>query len=75
MKITKKFYVGANKVFNTHDYGPLTGETWAKKTEAEAIEHAKQILEEKPDQDFAFVVKVIKVIRRKRVPLVVETIK
>ncbi len=74
-KITKKFYVGANKVFDTHAYGELCGKTWAKKTEAEAIEHAKEILEKNPRQEFAFVVKVIKIVKRDRPPYKVEVVK
>ena len=49
-KITKKFYVGANKVFIPNTWGELVGKTWAKETLDEAIAHAKRILEEKPEQ-------------------------
>lgn len=71
-RITKKFYVGANKVFIPSSFN---GQTWAKRTESEAIEHAKQLLEASPNQEFAFIVKVIKVVKRDRPPYKVEVVK
>lgn len=71
-KAMKKFYVGTNKVFIP---GAYSEKTWAKNTLGEAIAHARQILDEKPDQEFAFVVKVVAVIKRKNQPIIVEMIK
>ncbi len=74
MKITKRFYVGANKVFDTKEFGEMCGKSWAKSTLEEAINHAKKILEDKPEQEYAFVVQIIRVVRRKQQPLVVEKV-
>jgi hypothetical protein len=64
-----KFYVGSQKATQP-DY---KGETWAKMTEKEAIEHATQIV--KRTGEAQFIVKIIKVVRRKPQPIVVEAVK
>lgn len=84
--ISKKFYVGSHKVFKTQFLGGRNT-TWAKSSLAEAIEHAKEILNAStrgqedmahrgtaPEQDYAFVVQIVKVVRRQRVPVVVEDV-
>lgn len=53
--VTNKFYVGARQAI---------GNGWAKRTEADAILHAQQILSENPDQKFCTIVKVIKIVKR-----------
>lgn len=60
----KKYYVGAERL--------TLG--WSKATLAEAIAHAKQILNENTDREEATIVQVVRVVRRQRVPLVVEKI-
>jgi uncharacterized protein with NRDE domain len=56
VKIENKYYVGANKALRSG---------WAKATEAEAIEHAREILARSDIEDEAIIVKVIKVVRRR----------
>lgn len=67
---SKKFYVGSNKVFGNTD----NGRSWAKKTETEALSHARRVMEEHPDQEYCFIVKIVKVIRRQKQPLLVEKV-
>jgi hypothetical protein len=63
---THRFYVGSPVAYkNARD--------WAKKSLAEAVEHAKQRVEETGEEQF--IVKVIKVVRRKAPPVVVEDVK
>ena len=60
----RRFYVGSNRM----------SPNWAKATLKEAVEHAKQILEKSPQLDETFVVQIVRVVRRKQVPLVVEKV-
>jgi hypothetical protein len=64
----KKFYVGKPEVVEGTNYN-----SWGRQTLPEAIEHAKKLVQEsgKP----AYIVKVIKVVRKKEQPLVIENLK
>jgi DNA-directed RNA polymerase subunit M/transcription elongation factor TFIIS len=68
MKIPNKYYVAADQIADGDR------RNWTKATEAEAVEHARQLLEENPNRQRCFVVKIIKVIRRAKQPVVVETV-
>jgi hypothetical protein len=59
-----RFYVGSKRALQNG---------WAKYTEKEAIDHAKMLLEQTHEEQF--VVKIIKRVRRKSQPIVVETVK
>lgn len=62
---TKKFYVGNR---NT-----CSGQTdWAYHTEAEAIDHARRLVESSGQEQY--IVKIVKVVKRKPQPIVVETV-
>ena len=61
-----KYYVGSNSVFN--------GRNWGHPTENLAIKHAQKLMEDN-DQDEIFIVKIVKVIRRKVAPVEIITIK
>lgn len=68
VKKVKRFYIGKPEVIEGRD-----SSHWAKDTLPEAIEHAKQRAEETGEPQY--VVKVIKVVRRKSQPIVVEDVK
>lgn len=65
MRIDKKFYVGSDRM-SPH---------WPKKTLEQAISHAKEILSNDPTKDSVNIVKIIKVVRRRELPLFVEDVK
>lgn len=60
-----RFYVGSPQT--------LRGAGWGKPTLAEAVEHAKQLLESTGEEQF--VVQIVRVVRKKEQPVVVETVK
>lgn len=60
----KKFYVGGRNTV------PFSG--WVKDSLEEAIDHAKKLVESTGEEQY--VVKVIRVVRRKPQPIVVETV-
>lgn len=64
------FYVAHPKIVND-----LTSKepSWAKPTLADAIEHGKEIMEQE-DRDVVLIVKVIRVLRRKKPPILVEKV-
>ena len=66
--VKKKFYVGKPEVVEGID--PLR---WGKDSLKEAIAHATKIIES-GQRDEAYVVKVVRVVRRKPQPIVVETV-
>jgi len=70
-----KFYVGTNSVLDVK-YREGEHKTWGHPTEHEAIEHAHKILERNPEQEYCFIVEIVKVVRRKPVelPIIVEDI-
>lgn len=60
-----KFYVGSNSVMN---------KDWGHPTLNKAIEHAKELME-KQNSDEIFIVKIVKVVRRKETPIEVIDVK
>lgn len=58
---------------NTRGYGENTGR-WTRKDLKGAVEHAEQILEANPTQDHVVIVKMVRIVRRKKAPLVVEVL-
>lgn len=48
---------------------------WTRPTLKAAIAHAEQILEANPTQDHVAIVQIVRTVRRKKAPLVVETVK
>jgi hypothetical protein len=68
VKKVKRFYIGKPEVIEGRD-----SSHWAKDTLPKAIEHAKQRAEETGEPQY--VVKVIKVVRRKSQPIIVEDVK
>ena len=77
VKINNKFYVAAERVTTAKEQAlnPIAYKQWPKKTLAEAIKHAEEILNESSLKDHVAIVKIIRVVRRKEVPIVVETVK
>lgn len=73
----KRFYVGSMKAIVPQGFN---GRSWAKATLQDAVEHAKQILNSSSTgnvhhgNDFAFVVKIVKVVRRAPQPVVVQDV-
>lgn len=68
MKVERKYYVAHPRMKSpTND--------WAHATEEEAIEHAKSLLEADPHTEFQFIVKIIRVVRKQRTPITVESVK
>ena len=67
MKVERKFYV-------SHPRMKDPANSWAHATEAQAIEHAKQLLEADPHVEFQFIVKIIKVVKKQRTPISVEAV-
>ncbi len=65
--IKNKFYVAAQRV-------TAAGDTWSKPTLAKALEHARELLDKNSSLDYCAVVKIIRVVRRKPVETVVETV-
>lgn len=70
-----KFYVGTNNVLD-NKFREGTYKTWGHSTLDEALEHANNILKQAPQQEYCFIVEIIKVVRRKPVelPIVVEDV-
>lgn len=66
MKVERKFYCGAKDILVNN---------WAKKTEAEAVEHAKDILDSDELRDKVIIVKIIGVVKRESRPTKYEKVK
>jgi hypothetical protein len=77
MKINNKFYVSADRVITNAEQ--MTGKrfpgTWTHKTLAEAIKHAEELLEQDPACECKAIVQIIRVVRRKKAPVIVEMVK
>lgn len=68
MKLSKKYYVAADRVTSY-------GSDWAHETLQEAIEHARSLLEGDPHgTDTKYVVQIIRCVKRKKMPTVVEKV-
>ena len=68
MKIKNKFYVSSPRMHANN----TAHQTWGKPTLSEAIDHAKEVLEENPDHEYEYVVQIVRVIRRQKMPVIVE---
>lgn len=81
-KIRNKFYVAHPKVHTNFEQATDNESTviarpqrWTRKTLKDAVAHAEAILEANPQQDEACVVQIIRRVRRKKQPLIVETVR
>jgi hypothetical protein len=68
MKIVKKFYVAADRVTSY-------GADWCHPTLEGAIKHAEKLLEQEPGTKAKYIVKIIKVVKRRNMPVIVEDVK
>ena len=68
MNKTKKFYVASDTMSND-----IRG--WRKETLEAAVEHAQSILERNPIQEECLIVRVVAVVKRRKLPVLVEKIK
>ena len=89
MKVRNRFYVAAAKVTTEreqsqdnvttpdvwHDGAKNYAGNWTCKTLKGAIAHAEKLLAENPGQDHAAIVQIIRVVRRKHAPVVVEVVR
>ena len=67
-----KFYVGARHIAESIEVED--NHEWTKATVEEAVEHARETMEE-DNLDMAIVVQIIRVLKRKSNPIVVEKVK
>ena len=82
-KIKNKFYVGHPKVSSdfeqANDNPPASSLMptirWTRKTLADAVAHAGQILEANPGQDHCVVVQIVRIVRRKKAPVITEVVR
>lgn len=65
MKLKKKFYVGS-RTMKDQENG------WGHTTLNGALEHAKQLAQEQEEDQI--VVQIVRVVRRQKVPLIVEKV-
>lgn len=61
-----RFYVGSKKAI---------ADAWGHKTLAEATTHAGALIDEKTNDDELFIVKIVRVVRRRKTPVTVEDVK
>lgn len=88
-KVRNRFYVAAPSVTTASEQdqdnipknvalavssGDRSGK-WTRKTVADAIAHAEKILEVNPTQDHVAISQIVKIVRRKRAPIVVENVR
>jgi hypothetical protein len=70
MNINKKYYCGGKDILMT--------DSWRHSTEAEAIKHAEELLDENddyPERDHVVIVKIIGIVKRKKTPITYEKVK
>lgn len=67
MKLKCRFYVGSRSILDNDS-------EYVKETLGEALDHARAILEEDPDRREVAVVQIIRVVRRKSVPIEVVVV-
>lgn len=65
-----QFYVGSNSIFTRNN-----GKGWGHNNINAAIEHAKSLLRGKDETEEVFIVKIVKVVRKKQQPIEVITVK
>jgi len=68
-----KFYVAADKISSAISGG--FNDNWTKATEAEAIKHAQQLMEENPSRKSIAIVKIVALVEKPRQPIKVRRIK
>lgn len=77
VKMSKKklnvYYVGATHISASISRG--CNDAWTSASLEDAIQKAKEKLEQNPHQECAHIVKIIKVVRRSKPPIVVEDFK
>ena len=86
-KVHNRFYVASDKMTSEMEQASPNTESkqskdytgrhnrWAKNTVAQAIDHARELLEKDPAREHVAIVKVIKLVRRKKMPIIVEDVK
>ena len=69
MQHGNKYYVAYPKIWSSED-------TWSKPTLDAAIDHAKEILNSQGGRhrDYCLIVKVVRIVRRKEEPIIVEVV-
>lgn len=89
MKVRNRFYVAATSVTsnseqaqdNTSDKVHLAVSSgdrhgkWTRKNLKDAIKHAEDLLELEPSKDHVAIVQIVRVVRRKKAPVVVEVVR
>lgn len=80
MKIRNKFYVAADKVTTDMEQAtvadPCEGNSrWVKSTLKDAIAHANQILDKEPQRTHVAISQIVRVVRRKNTPHIVEVVR
>lgn len=90
-KVLNRFYVASDKMISEAEQGTVnTGEQrvshdgyndrprhtrWAKRDLAQAIDHARQILDNDPSKHEVAIVRIVKMVRRKATPVIVEDVR
>lgn len=90
-KVLNRFYVASDKMMSQAEQGTVNegpqrakdifgADTrrharWAKRDLKTAIDHAREILEQDPNRQEVAVVRIVKVVRRKPMPIIVEDVK
>ena len=79
MKVRNKFYVATDKVTTDLEQqdrktDPFPTARWTKPTLEDAIEHAEAILEKEPRREHVAIVRIVRIVRRKKAPLIVEKV-
>lgn len=89
LKVRNRFYIAASLVTsaseqdqdNTSDKAHLalrSGDRsgkWTRKTVKDAVAHAEQILADEPGKDHVAIVQIVKIVRRKAAPIIVENVR
>jgi hypothetical protein len=78
VKIRNRFYVAAPAVTTHTEQDQANTERsarWTHPTLKAALAHAETILEENPNKDHVAVVQIVRVVRRKKAPVVVEVVR
>lgn len=87
VKVKNRFYVAAERVTSSHEQGQdneagvalaigenINGGLWTRKTIDAAIAHAEAVLEANPKRDHVAVVRIVRIVRRRKMPVVVEVV-
>lgn len=69
MKLKDKFYVAADRIVDGNCHS-----SWRKPTIEAAVQHAKELMET-GDTDVKYIVQIVRVVRRKKMPIQVEVVK